>query len=197
MHADRLNSMKVFEVVELAESEGVQEPHMAQSRRNSVAITINPLRGYSPMGAHRNPRNSSRPPDNNQTASPLAQLYKPLGVDGDTMGSDEDHGALTPTVVSYGPATRKRPTSAKRTIRDPTTNSRRYSSTEGTKLSPNLLLSTSPEQPEIFGNGQGESKTEGTDISKAIEEIEKRQRRMEDLLNVIAYKLEGNTRHME
>lgn len=192
--------MKVFEVVELAESEGVHihEPHMAQPRRNSVATTANPLRGYSPLGAPRNPRNSSRPPDNTQTASPLAQLYQPLGVDGDTIGSDEDHGALTPTLVSYGPTSRKRPTSARRAIRDPTPKSRRYSSTEGIKLSPNLLLSTSPEQPEIFGNGQGESKTdsEGTDISKAIEEIEKRQRRMEDLLNVIAYKLEGSTGRM-
>lgn len=196
MHVDWLNSMKVFEVVELAESEGVQEPHMTQPRRNSVAITVNPLRGYSPLGAPRNPRNSSRPPDNAQTASPLAQLYQPLGVDGDTVGSDEDHGALTPTVVSYGPATRKRPTSARRTIRDPTPKSRRYSSAEGTKLSPNLLLSTSPEQPEIFGNGRDESKTEGTDMMKAIEEIEKRQRRMEDLLNVIAYKLEGSTGHI-
>ena len=182
--------MKVFEVVELAESEGANaehEPLAAQRpRRFSAATTVFPL------GVPRNPRN----PDNIQSASPLAQVFQPLGVDGDTIGSDEDHGALMPTVVSYGPATRKRPTSSRRTIADPTQKSRRHSSTEGTKLSPNLLLSTSPDLDEMFQDGQGESKTVGIDMSKTIEEIEKRQRRMEDLLSVIAHKLEGSTGHI-
>ncbi|KAF8347891.1 receptor-activated Ca2+-permeable cation channel [Amanita rubescens] len=180
----------VFEVVELAESEGAYEQHDSppaqRPRRYSTIAAVNPLRSYSPLGMPRNSRNSSRPPDNAQGASPLVQLYPPLTVEGDIVGEfDEDRGTSSPTVVNYGPKIRKRPTSAKRTI--PDSKPRTFPTSDGAMLSPNLLLSASPVQVEVFEN----------DMSKTVEEIEKRQRRMEDLLNVIARRLESGTEHME
>ena len=200
MYANQLSSsIKVFEVVELAESEGACEQHDSppaqRPRRYSAIATVDPLRSYSPLGVPRNSRNSSRPPDNAQGASPLVQLYPPLAVEGDMMEEfDEDRGTSSPTVVNYGQKIRKRPTSAKRTI--PDSKPRTFPTSDGAMLSPNLLLSASPVQAEVFENG-GEAKIGVIDMSKTVEEIERRQRRMEELLNVIARKLESGTEHME
>lgn len=187
--------MKVFEVVELAESEGSHEqrgsPPAQQPRRYSTITPVNPLPSYS-LNVPRS-RNSSRSRGNAQAASPLVQLYPPLAVEGDTMGVfDEDHDTSTPTLVNYGPKIRKRSTSARRPMPDP--NPRTFPSTEGAMLSPNLLLSASPVHAEVFENG-GETKIGVIDMCKTVEEIEKRQRRMEDLLHVIARKLESGTEH--
>jgi len=189
----------VFEVIELAESDGAHEQHdfppAQRPRRYSTFAAVNPLRSYSPLGVPRNSRNSSRPRDNAQAASPLVQLYPPLAIE-DDMGEefDEDRDTSSPTVVNYGPKIKKRPTSARRTISD--SNPRIFPPSDGAMLSQNLLLSASPVQAEVFENG-GEAKIGVTDMSKTVEEIEKRQRRMEDLLHVIARKLESGTEHME
>ncbi|KAK2463515.1 hypothetical protein APHAL10511_004266 [Amanita phalloides] len=195
----------VFEIAELAETDGVHEEHESRPaqrpRRLSVKSTINAGRSASPLNIPSNlprlRRNSARPPDSFHAPSPLAQLYQPLLVDNDAVDEcDEDRGTLAPSVVSYGPTTKRRLTSViptqRRNIPDLTLNSRQLPPMERDKLSPPNILSQSPEQVEMLGNGQAESKNNGSpDVGKTLEEMEKRQRRMEELLNVIAYKLEG------
>ena len=188
--------MQVFEIAEIAESETIRDEHepLATQRQGRLS-TVNPLRSPSPANMPRLRVNSLRPSDNFQTASPLAQLYQPLIVDGDIVEESEgDHGTLAPSVVSYGPTSRRRLASMvpvqRRNAADQAANSRPFPHSEGDKFSQGMLLSQSPDT-ESLRNGHAESKKNETDMSKQLEDIENRQRRMESLLSAIAQKLDG------
>ncbi|KIL69255.1 hypothetical protein M378DRAFT_21449 [Amanita muscaria Koide BX008] len=185
----------IFEVVELVESQSTQDdqyPLVQRPRRKSIA---RPARSRSP--APVNPRlrvNSLRQADS-AAPSPLAQLYHVLTADEDIFEeSDEDGNAtLAPNVASYGPRRRLASIAMaqRRNIPDPNPNSspKHFPVMGGDRLSPNAALS---ESPQSLGNEESK-KTDNLatiDIHKKLADIETRHRRMEELLNVIAQKLQ-------
>jgi len=173
---------------------------MQRPRRKSSMATMRPPRSRSPtLMPNVLPRirvNSLRTTDHN-VQSPLAQLYQAFTVDEEIMEeSDEDkNDTLAPSVASHVPIGR-RPTSMtqgqRRGVPDPNTSPKQFPVTNTHRVSPDFLLS---ESPQSFGNGPAESNRMGrstTDLSKSLEDIEKRQQRMEELLNSIVQKLERN-----
>ncbi|KAF8630162.1 hypothetical protein AX15_003108 [Amanita polypyramis BW_CC] len=192
----------IFEIAELAESDGIHdedEPPTQRRRRFSTMSPPDPLRSQTPANVPISlPHlrvNSLRQPDNLQPASPLAQLYQPLVFDSDIVEESEgDYGTLAPSVVSYGPTSRRRLTSMvpiqRRNAPDQAISSKPFPSAEEDKLSPNMPLSQSPQEIDSLGNGQAEPKSK-VDMNKQLEDIENRQRRMENILNMIVQKLDG------
>jgi hypothetical protein len=191
----------IFEVADLMETENVhdEQPPMQRPRRKSSMATVRPSRSRSPaLIPNALPRirvNSFRTTDH-AGQSPLAQLYQAFTVDEEIVEeSDEDkNDTLAPSVASHGPLGRP-PTSMtqsqRRGVHDPNTSPKQFPVANSHRISPDFLLSASPQS---FGNGPAESDRMGRsttpDFSKSLEDIEKRQQRMEQLLNSIVEKLE-------
>ncbi|PFH51765.1 hypothetical protein AMATHDRAFT_2680 [Amanita thiersii Skay4041] len=214
VYASPLTNAKTYQIFEIAELQESLEahnnmgPNLQRPRRMSAVSAVRPTRTHSPpMGPHALPRmrvNSIRPSDPQaaQISSPIAQLYQPLFVDEEILEeSDEDQDTTSaPTVLSHGPLTRRRLSSIqlmgpRKNGPDPSVSGKRFPVMgEGGRLSPidKDLISESPEPARIFESGQAETKqTENlsNDMIKRLEEIEKRQQGMEQLLKHIAESL--------
>lgn len=127
----------------------------------------------------------NRPVDTTSQASPLAQLFQPVIVD-EAIPEDTHPYARTRDVVSYGPASRRRMSSA----------TTLHKIIPTTRESENEIMS-SPEQgpgeqsgllwePETAEETQEEESTLGSlEWARRLDSIERRQKRMEDLLGDI------------
>ncbi|KAI0272571.1 hypothetical protein BC834DRAFT_353387 [Gloeopeniophorella convolvens] len=138
----------------------------------------------SPLG--RQPRHRvtsilSRPADMTTHTSPLAQLYQPLVVD-ETIPEDGQPQAGTRDAVSYGPASRRRLSSA-------TMLQRRVPSTgeSGAQMAQSPEDSADGVQgPETVEETEEKESTLGSlEWARRLDSIEKRQRRIEELLSEI------------
>jgi len=129
----------------------------------------------------------SRPAETTSLASPLAQLFQPIIVD-EAIPEDTNPYAGTRDGVSYGPASRRRLSSA--------TTLHKIIPTNREAENENLNVSTSMQglgersgllwEPETVEETQERESTLGSlEWARRLDSIEKRQTRMEDLLGDI------------
>jgi hypothetical protein len=127
----------------------------------------------------------NRPLETMAQASPLAQLFQPLIVD-DAIPEDTYLHAGTRDGVSYGPVTRRRRPSATTLQKIATTNRENENEIvsslgQGPGEQSGLLW-----EPETAEETQEEESTLGSlEWARRLDSIEKRQKRMEELLSDI------------
>lgn len=142
--------------------------------------------------------------------SPLAQIFQPLVVDDEPMASESQHPP-PPPLVSFGPASRRRLSSMHQHRRHNTEGGGGHPSPPhkvtptkeghgmGSKRFPGIMdnaLSESPPSMESSSSAiptalqvkEGEAESGGSD--RRLDDIERRQQRMEKLLEKIASSLE-------
>ena len=134
---------------------------------------------------HRITTALNRPVEAMAQASPLAQLFQPVIVD-EAIPEDTHPFARTRDVVSYGPASRRRLSSATTLHKIiPTTRERENeivsSPEQGLGEQSGLLW-----EPETAEETQEEESTLGSlEWARRLDSIERRQKRMEELLGDI------------
>ncbi len=135
-----------------------------------------------PQMRHRITTSLNRPLETTAQASPLAQLYQPVIVD-EVIPEDSQPYAGTRDTVSYGPVSRRRLSSAT-TLQKMTQPSR-----EGDTI----VIAHSPDQrSDLLGEPETAEETEEREETlgklewdRRLESIEKRQKRIEELLNEV------------
>ncbi|TFK39792.1 hypothetical protein BDQ12DRAFT_722005 [Crucibulum laeve] len=189
-----------------------------QLRRVSASSAIRPPRptqapADSPPRPIPRPRVHSvlvRTADSSQNfPSPLAQVFQPLVVDEDIPEEEsEDTATAAPSGVSYGPASRRRLASIQSMHKRPgdslltqvQSNVMKRFPVMGKGSPPHDILSRSPDAlPMADRLASGETKVETEDNitemgqwTKRLEEIERRQGRIEILLTQIADNIKGS-----
>jgi hypothetical protein len=127
----------------------------------------------------------NRPVENASQASPLAQLFQPVIVD-EAIPEDTHPYAGTREGVSYGPASRRRLSSATTLHRIIPTNRENENEVvsspgQGSGEQSGLLW-----EPETAEETQEQESTLGSlEWARRLDSIERRQKRMEDLLGDI------------
>lgn len=197
----------IFEVEELLDSaldthDSGAPPPIGRQRTGSVRQTrgsvgsnrfprmpsgssIKPDGSPGRQARHRVTSISNRAVENTSQASPLAQLFQPVNVD-EAIPEDTHPYAGTREGVSYGPASRRRLSSATTLHRIIPTNRENEneiasSPAQGPGEQSGLLW-----EPETAEETQEQESTLGSlEWARRLESIERRQKRMEDILGDI------------
>jgi len=131
----------------------------------------------------------TRPAETTVQASPLAQLFQPLIVD-EVIPEDAQPNVGTREGVSYGPVSRRRLSSAT-TLQRVIPPSREGDSTSALVHSPEQRSESL--QPETAEETEEKESTLGNlELSRRLDSIEERQRRIEDLLVEVVGRMRGS-----
>lgn len=140
---------------------------------------------------HRVTSSLNRPAETTVQASPLAQLFQPVIVDEvmcEVMPGDPQSYTGTRDGVSYGPASRRRLSSAT-TLQRMIPPSREGDGAFGQSLSPDPRPEALWEPETAEETGEKESTLGSLEWARRLDSIERRQKRIEELLIEVANRM--------